>query len=234
MRRWLAWQRLGLVTMLSLGASLLGCKVEEILKFAADGSGSYRARIAVEPEFAEILPRLKKQSEQQGLRILEEGKRDGDHFLVVGRDFTSVDKLNDKDDSYKLKVDRQSWLRSSYRLEIVLGSNLAASGFERTLKVEMPVRVIRSSAGTVAAKSVVWDASQGGTLRVEAAGFALPFGGGWLALVLGLVAFVGVGLVAIRLRGPRGQSSCHGCQAPLAAGAKFCPGCGREQTDGTA
>jgi LppM domain len=224
----------GLVILVIVAGSQFGCKVEELLRLAADGSGSYRARISIDAQFAQVLPELKAKSQKEGYRIVDEGERDGEHYLELAREFTSVDQLSDEDDSYKLTVDRQSWFRSNYRLEATFHSDFAASGFERTLKLEMPVGITRSSAGTVSGNTVVWDASNGGTLTVEAAGMALPFGSRFLGLIAVFLVVLGVGVGVVLVYRSRRAARCGACGAPLKPQAKFCPKCGRGALTGAA
>lgn len=209
-----------------LGIVLGGCKVEEDLRIAGDGSGAYNARVTVSSEFAEALSKLRDEGPQKGFRIVDEGQEGGDRFLVVGKDFSEIGQLDDDEDSYTLEIERTSILRGTYRLTADLGANLAASGFERLLRVEMPVPITEASAGTVEGSTVVWDASAGGRLVVEAAGFALPVSRRERWAVWSLAALLPVALVAVRVRRRVRAAPCGGCGAPLPAGARFCAACG--------
>lgn len=165
-----SYQLIYLIVLLLLTA----CKVEETIDLRADGSGTYSAKISVTKDFGEALDKIKQEAGQHGLRVLEEGQIADEKFVVVGRDFSKVSDLGDKDDTYSLVVAREGWFRRSYRFEAILRQNVAASGFERILHVHMPGSVDSSSSGQVSSHTVEWPCSQGGQLDVVASGFAIP------------------------------------------------------------
>jgi hypothetical protein len=76
---------------------------------------------------------------------------------------------------------------------------------------------------------VVWDASHGGSLSIEAAGLALPVGRRELRLVIGLVVLLAAVLGVIRWRKKNRSTACGGCGRPVSAAAKFCRACGQER-----
>jgi Tol biopolymer transport system component len=159
-----------LVVLLLMSA----CKVEETIDLRADGSGTYRAKISVTKDFGEAIDQVKREAGQHGLRVLEEGQTADEKFVVVGRDFSKMSDLGDKDDTYSLVVTREGWFRKSYRFEAILRKNIAASGFQRILHVRMPGSIDSSSSGQLSSHSVEWPCSQGGQLDVVASGFAIP------------------------------------------------------------
>ncbi len=165
-----SYQIITLVVLLLLSA----CKVEETIDLRADGSGTYRAKVSVTKDLGEALDKVKQEAGQHGLRVLEEGQTVDEKFVVVGRDFSKVSDLGDKDDTYSLVVARASSFRRSYRFEAILRQNVAASGFQRVLHVNMPGSVDSSSSGHVSSSTVEWPCSQGGQLDVVASGFAIP------------------------------------------------------------
>jgi hypothetical protein len=164
-----SYQLISLVALLLLSA----CEVEETIDLHADGSGTYRAKVSVSKDFGEALDKVKQEAGQHGLRVLEEGQTAEEKFVVVGREFSKVSDLGDKDDTYSLVVAREGLFRRSYRFEAILRQNVAASGFERVLRVRMPGSVDSSSSGQASSHMVEWPCSQGGQLDVVASGFAI-------------------------------------------------------------
>jgi len=165
-----SYQLISLILLLLLSA----CKVEETIDLRTDGSGTYRAKVSVRKDLGEALEEVKQEAGQHGLRVLEEGQTAEEKFVVVGREFSKVSDLGDKDDTYSLVIAREGTYRRSYRFEAILHQNVAASGFERVLRVRMPEAVDSSSSGQVSSRTVEWPCSQGGRLDVVASGFAIP------------------------------------------------------------
>lgn len=221
----LGW--LAIALTLLVAALSMACKIEEELAISGDGSGSYRARVSVEKQFAEAIGELKKQAAQKGFEVAGEGETADVKYLDVRRDFKSVSELNDDEDEYSLASTRESWLKGKYSLVLNFRSNPSASNFQRRIVVTLPASIISASAGEVSGRSVSWDCSRPGLLRVEAEGLSLPLTATQMRLV-GATVVVGVlllGVIRVRRRRPR-PLLCPKCNEALEGVVAFCPRCG--------
>jgi Tol biopolymer transport system component len=170
LRQRLSWRLLlALALLLSLGA----CNVEETIAVRADGSGTYRAKVSVKKALAEVLDKVKQEAPGHGLRVLEEGQGGDERFVVVGRDFSNVSELSDKDSSYSLVARQEGLFSKTYVFEAVIREDVAASGFKRVLRIHMPGRVDEASVGQPSSHEVEWDCSHPGNLHVVASGFSM-------------------------------------------------------------
>lgn len=173
-------------------ATLAGCEVEEQLHLAADGTGSYQARVTVDHAFAAVLSRLKDQADRRSFQIIEETSDANGQSVILARDFERVSDLDDDSASYRFEIERRSPLRRAYRLTVELRDNFLASGFDRRLVIRMPAPIRDSSAGEVSGETVVWDCSEGGTLILEAEGYGASAAWRIAAACAGLLVVVTV------------------------------------------
>lgn len=214
---------LGAVAVL---VSAMACKSEENLRLWGDGSGGLEIRLTIENDAASALDEARRELERRGFTISRQTVNLGQTAIHATRRFSTVEELNEAPDSFRLEVERNGPLRRTFRFHHVSGSQPSQVGFSRVVKVTFPVPVRSASSGTIAGRSVVWDGSSGGSLSVEASGYALPFGRSqsllfWAAsvsLLLGLV-------VAAKLRSvpPR---RCGNCHRSIDLAVRFCPACG--------
>lgn len=217
--------RAAVVSLAMLTLVLTGCKVEEEIHLRSDGSGTYKARVSVEEQFADVLDGLREKAREKGVDILEDDRADGQRYLVVGRSFQSLSELSDDSDHYAWVVERSGPWRATYRLRAELEGNLMMTGFDRVLKVTMPVPIRTASGGEVSGRTVRWDCSKGGVLEVEAAGVRL-LGVGGPAMLGAVLVLAGLVALFLWLRRRSAKAHCQACGVPVVRSTRFCPKCG--------
>jgi hypothetical protein len=203
---------------------LVGCELEETLTLNADGSGTYTARILIDKQFAEALGDIKSKATSEGYRIVEESETPDRKVLVISKDFQNVSELSDRSDSYSLRIEQPSKWKRAYALDVATRSSAANGVQKRTLTIVFPMAVKSSTGGTVSGHEVRWDATTGGTLHVEAAGFLLPFG--LTPIRAGFALAVLASALLVFLRSRRGPQACAACGNVSDATSRFCGSCG--------
>lgn len=188
---------LGIIFLITAAAALGGCDVEEQIRVAPDGTGSYEARVTLAEDVPGVMGRLKQQADRRGFAIVEEDEYD--RVLVVGRRFEDISELDADSARYRFEVDRRDLLHRSYRLTVELREDLLPSGFDRRLLVHMPAPVRWSSSGEIAGETVDWECSRGGTLIVEAEGASLSPASG-CAMAVGGLGLGAAFLVGVHIR----------------------------------
>ena len=183
---------------------LLACKIVEEVRIEQDGSGTYRVDLTLVGEEKEMLPAVKEEfAKKPELRIVDEGPRGDDYFVLVEMPFTSVAELSDDQSTYTWEVSEAGAFTRKARLEVAnRGGEDAVS--EHRLEVTMPGKVVDSNAGVISGKKIVWDrlaAGRRGELYVEAEYLELPAGYTTKIVAAGAILIVGLLLVvAMRLK----------------------------------
>jgi hypothetical protein len=216
--------RRALVLLVLLCFWLVGCELEETLTFNADGSGTYVARILIDKQFAGAVGDIKSKATSEGYRIVAESETPDRKVLVISKDFRDVSELSDKSDSYGLRRHEPSKWQRTYSLDFRTRSSTGNGIQKRTMKVVFPMAITSSTTGTVTGHEVVWDATQGGSLHVEAAGVLLPFG--LTPIRTSVAVAVAGGALLLLLRRRRGPQACSSCRELSAISARFCGSCG--------
>lgn len=215
--------RLAFLFLICIG--LLACELEEMITIRPDGSGTYRARLLIDKQFAEALPEIKAKAQAKGYRVTDEAGNPEKPGLLFEKNFKEISELNEDTNTYLLSIDRSNRLKIKYSLAVEVRTAAAASGFQKkTMRVRLPGKVVSATAGAIDGQVVTWDSTAGGRLAVEAARSALPFGVSALGLAL-IVLVVGILVAALLGRG-RGATTCLGCGAAQQPGASFCESCG--------
>jgi hypothetical protein len=216
-----------------LCALLVACELDENIVINRDGSGTYTARISVEKQFAGALTEIKSKAAEGHYTVVEESDTADRHVLVIRREFHDIAELNDRTDHYALRVDRASRFKTSYFLQMKSGGGGAFNGFQkRAVHITMPVGVTSATGATISGNRVEWDATNGGTLEVEASGVAMPFGLSPLIAVI-VLALLAVAFIVLRRRRVVVRT-CSACQTPAVPGARFCAKCGSAISASTA
>jgi hypothetical protein len=210
--------------VVALALLALGCEIEDEIRINRDGSGTYRAKMLVDKQFASALPDIRKEAVKAGLRIVEEGETETRHFIVMARDFKNISEIGDSQNRMSFTAANAGWLRERYEFSASLPPS--SNGFSRQLTIVLPAVIEKNTVGETRGNTVVWDCTKGGTLEVTAAGFALP-----LAMrsptVLGLIALaVAMGILLLVLRRAPAAKHCATCGATKGSGARFCMNCG--------
>lgn len=217
---------LSTVVVFLLCIVLVACELEETITIKQDGSGTYVARIAIDKQFAEAVPDIKTRAQQRGFRVVEETETTDRRVLVIQRDFANIGEISDDTDIYALRLDQPSKFKRAYSLRIASRTSARSNGFQkRIMRVTFPVSVTSASSGSVKGRTVEWDATNGGTLEVEAAGIVLPLG---LSVpVLVLLILLGLGAAGLAHRRARTVlPACPACGTSTLAAARFCATCG--------
>jgi hypothetical protein len=210
--------------VVALALLALRCEIEDEIRIHRDGSGTYRAKMLVEKQFASAIPDIRKDAVKAGLRIVEEGETETRHFIVMARDFKNINEIGDSQNRMSFTVSKAGWLRERYEFSASLPSS---TGFSRQLTIVLPAPIERNTAGEARGNTIVWDCTKGGALEVTAAGLVLP-----LAVrsptILGLIALaVAAGIVLLVLRRrPAAKLHCATCGATKSSGAHYCTNCG--------
>lgn len=215
-----------LIGALALLASATACKTEEDLRFWGDGSGSIELRITIDGGATSSLDEVSREIERRGFAISQQTVDAGRTTLHATRTFATVGELNEASDNFQLEVERGGPLQRTFRFYHASSSVPNQLGFSRVLKVRFPVPVNSSSTGTIAGQGVVWDASSGGSISIEASGFVLPFGRDqtllfWTALVallLGTALALKLGAIPLR--------RCGNCRRQIDLAVRYCSACG--------
>lgn len=224
-RRKTRGRSLFLVAILCL--SVLGCELEETITLRADGSGTYIVKLLIDKTFGTgPVGDIKADARSRGFTVIEESETPTRHVLVISKEFADIEKLGD----YSVRIDQPSKWQRSYSLDMSAKPATLEGAQKRTLRVVFPVPVDSSTNGVVTGNEVVWDATNGGNLHVEASGLLLPYGLTRVQVALGLLAVFMV--LALFIRARRGDPVCDSCGTTSNAGSRFCAGCGSklEQT----
>jgi hypothetical protein len=205
---------------------LLSCVIEEELRIHGDGSGTYRVRIAIPKTLDQGFDEFRKEAEQSGFEIVQEGQTDQERFLIIRKDFTDITALNDSTTHFELTITEAGFLRREYRLRASLKA-VGFGSFKRHLTVRMPGKVSSTTNGEITGSGVQWQGSTGGTIEIISAGLYLPLTRSQ-NIALALIAITGVLflIVARRRRRQSASSICFSCNTPLRNGARFCGACG--------
>ncbi len=204
---------------------LFACVIDEDLRIHADGSGTYQVKVTIPKELGADFGELRTNAGKEGFTIIQEGQTETERFLIFRKPFTNVASLSDSNSRFELTITKAGWLRREYRLRASLRS-VGFGSYKRQFVVTMPGKVTSSDRGDVTGSRVRWDATRGGSIEINATGYALPLPQAQqLLLLTALVAGVALWLVR-RRRAAAPDSMCPTCQRPLIRGARFCAGCG--------
>jgi hypothetical protein len=220
------FRRTVFVLLAILSLLLLACVIDEDLRIDADGSGTYRARITIPKQLGEGFGDFRKEAENNGFVIEQEGQTEKERFLVIRKDFTDVTALNDSHTHYELTMTESGIMRRNYRLRASLNS-VAFGSFKRRLTVVMPGNVTSTTAGEIDGGRVRWEGAGGGSLEIVSSGFYFPLSRNQKAASV-MVILVGV-LLSVVMRRRRRQPSaapCSTCNSPLRTDSRFCAICG--------
>jgi hypothetical protein len=218
-----------LLVLFSLCCLLTACDLDETLTFNVDGGGTYVARLSVEKQFAEYMPKIAEDARQRGFKV-EESESPDRKILIMRRDFANVAELNDSKDTYSLLVERQAAFRRNYVLTVNINPAWVNSIQNRTIHVSLPVSVLSTTNGTISGRRVDWDCRNGRSLVIRAAGIPMPFGLNPALLALVLLGLIVAGAITLRKRRGPAAAVCSRCATPLVAAAQFCPACGESAT----
>jgi DNA-directed RNA polymerase subunit RPC12/RpoP len=213
-------------------ALLTACEIEDDLEIRADGTGTYRARIAVERVIRPVLEQIRADAESQGFRIIDEGATFSSRYIVVRKDFDEIRALNGPRGNFDLNVEDRLF-RRRYRLRASLGAFPEVT-FDRRFTITMPAKIVSASDGAFEGRRLTWYCSGGGTLDVVAESFRVPVGPILFAAAAALSAVV---LLVVLVRRPlsgralaraaaRDRIDCTTCRRTIAADARYCPACG--------
>ena len=138
------------------------------------------------------------------VKIVAEGPRGDDYFIVIEQPFADVVELSDKNSTYFWSVSEAGAFTRRARLEVTNRGGNKGNISEHHLEVTMPGKIVDSNADEISGKKVVWDrlaAGPRGELYVEAEFLELPPGYTTKIKSAALILIVGVILlVVLRLR----------------------------------
>lgn len=183
---------------------LLACKLAEEVRIEQDGSGVYQADLTLVGEEKMMLQDVKGEiAKDPRIRIVNEGPRGDDYFILLEVPFANVAELSDKQTGYSWNVSEAGAFTRKARLVVTnRGQEEAVS--EHRINITMPGKVVDSNADQISGKKVVWDrlaAGSRGELYVEAEFLEFPEGFSAKIKIAALVLVVGVILfVVMRLR----------------------------------
>lgn len=183
---------------------LLACKMVEEIRIERDGSGIYRADLTLVGEEKMMLQTVKEEiAKKPQLRIVAEGPRGNDYFILIEQPFADVTELNDNQSSYFWNVSQAGAFTRKARLEVTNRGRNEETISEHHLEVTMPGKVVDSNAEQISGKKVIWDrlaAGPRGGLYVEAEflelpeGYSTKVGASVLILVIGVILLIGMRL----------------------------------------
>jgi len=155
-----------------LAILLWSCAIEEDLRISGDGSGTYRIKVSMPKEFGDFGD-LRQKAESEAFHVEQQGETEKERFIVLRKDFTSVSSLSDNNNRFELAATEAGFLRREYRFRATLQS-VGFGSYKRHIVIAMPGGVKTATAGEVDGSRVSWDATNGGTIEIAAAGFYLP------------------------------------------------------------
>jgi hypothetical protein len=230
-------RRIRALVVCAMTLLLAACEIEDDLVIRADGSGTYRVRVSAEILASSIIDSVEARAEEAGFRIIDRGEAAGKKFIVVRKDFKDVAELRGEQSNFELTVDRPSLFRRRYRLRITVASVKSAQ-FDRRFTITMPATVTATTAGVEDGSHVTWFCSNGGTIEITAAGFAMPEARVSVAIGAGVAFLAAFVFFVRRARRSRAATSvaiaqieCSTCSRPMSRDARYCPACGDRVLD---
>lgn len=109
--------------------TLVSCiEIKKQITVNKDGTGEARMEIGIMAQFAnEMLPKIKAEV-PGGWVIVEEKQRDGKHFIVFGRKFTTISDLNDKNNEYAFTVEKKGFMQNTYMVTVTYKESISMPG----------------------------------------------------------------------------------------------------------